>query len=448
MTTAAEAPILRRTRWRLIAWSAGSTLVVLVILGVAIYVAAATSLAAGGTAQLQARVDQLSGAGFPAATLGATQAVGVTSDPSQPGLVIGGEASGTIGIILAPGLGGPVPGGPVTGGLVPTTATGVGVISGAPELGPVTLDAEAQAAVAAGETVVRETTIGSAPVRIMAVAVPAITGYATVMVIGDRTAEVDTLRTLLVVLLGGGLAVLAASVAVGYVYAGRALVPIRESLQRQREFAADASHELRTPLTITRASIAELRRGREDPATVDRALDDLDAGTTRMELLVDDLLLLARTDADAIDIVKTETDLALAAAEAAEGLEAVSAAAGVRLVLDVKPAPVRGDEVRLRQLAGILVDNAIRHSPAGGRVTVTVRSGALLTVDDEGPGIAPEHLDKVFERFWRAPGAPAEGTGLGLAIARWVAERHDGSIHAESRSPGPGARFVVRIPPG
>ena len=126
----------------------------------------------------------------------------------------------------------------------------------------------------------------------------------------------------------------------------------------------------------------------------------------------------------------------------------MAAAAGVRLALDLQPAPVRGDEARLRQLAGILVDNAIRHSPAGGRVTVTVRPGALLTVDDEGPGIAPEHLDRVFERFWRAPGAPAEGTGLGLAIARWIAERHGGSIHAENRSPGPGARFVVRIPPG
>lgn len=437
-TTAPEAPILRRTRWRLIAWSAGSTLVVLVILGIAIYVAAATSLAAGGTAQLQARVDELSGAEFGPVPLGATQVVGVTSDPSQPGLVIGGDASGTIGIVLAPG----------PGGLVPPLPTGVGVIAGAVGLGPVALDPEAQAAVAAGETVVQETTIASAPVRVMAAPVPGMNGSATIIVIGDRTAEVDTLRTLLVVLLGGGLAVLAASVAVGYVYAGRALIPIRESLQRQREFAADASHELRTPLTITRAAIAELRRGREDPATVDRALGDLDAGATRMELLVDDLLLLARTDADAIDIVEIDTDLALAAAEATEALEAVAAAAGVRLALDVEPAPVRGDEARLRQLAGILVDNAIRHSPAGGRVTVTVRSGALLTVDDEGPGIAPEHLDKVFERFWRAPGAPAEGTGLGLAIARWIAERHGGTIHAEIRSPGPGARFVVRVPQG
>jgi signal transduction histidine kinase len=438
VTTAVEAPILRRTRWRLIAWSAGSTLVVLVILGIAIYAAAATSLSAAGIAQLRARVDELSGAGFGPVTMGPTQVVGVTSDPSQPGLVIGGSASGTIGIVLAPGPGFPVPAGP----------TGTGVIAGDPGLGPTTLDAASQAALAAGETVVRETSIASAPVRVMAVAVPALNGTATVMVIGDRTAEVDTLRTLLVVLLGGGLAVLAASVIVGYVYAGRALVPIRESLRRQREFAADASHELRTPLAITRASIAELRRGRDDPATVDRALDDLDAGATRMELLVDDLLLLARTDADAIEIVASDTDLALAAAEATEALEAIATTVAVRLLLDLQPAPVRGDEARLRQLAGILVDNAIRHSPADGRVTVTVRPGAVLTVDDEGPGIAPEHLDKVFERFWRAPGARAEGTGLGLAIACWIAERHGGSIHAENRSPGPGARFAVRIPQG
>jgi signal transduction histidine kinase len=452
VTTAAEAPILRRTRRRLIAWSAGSTLVVLVTLGVAIYAATATSLAAGGTAQLQARVDELSGAGFAPVPLGATQVTGVTSDPSQPGLVIGGDASGTIGFVLASDPDGllPVPAGLVLGQdeLVPAGSTGMGVVSGGAGLGPVTLDTEAQAAVAAGETVVRETTIGSAPVRVMAVGVQAIGGEATVMVIGDRTAELDTLRTLLAVLLGGGLAVLAASVAVGYIYAGRALVPIRDSLQRQREFAADASHELRTPLTITRAAISELRRGRDDPATVDRALADLDAGATRMELLVDDLLLLARTDADVVDIVQADTDLALAAAEATEALEAVAAAAGVRLTLDLQPAPVRGDEARLRQLAGILVDNAIRHAPAGGRVTVTVRPGTTLTVDDDGPGIASDHLDKVFERFWRAPGAPAGGTGLGLAIARWIAERHGGSIRAENRSPGPGARFVVRVPPG
>ena len=435
-----EAPILRRTRLRLIAWSAGSTLVVLVVLGVAIYLAAATSLSAASVAQLQARVDELSQVSYGSAGIAPGPILAITSDPSQPGLVLGGEASGTIGFVTMPG-----PGEMVSGGV--SIATPVGGIA----FDPGSLDVEAQAALAAGETVIRETTIGTAPVRVMAAPIETIglaAGIPTVtaIVIGDRTAELDTLRTLLAVLLGGGVAVLAASVVVGYVYAGRALVPIRESLQRQREFAADASHELRTPLAITRAAIAELRRGRSDPETVDRALDDLDAGATRLELLVDDLLLLARTDADTVPLDVADTDLALAAAEATETLESVAAAAGVRLVLDVEPAPCRGDEARLRQLTGILVHNAIRHSPAGGRVTVSVRPGARLAVEDEGPGIDPAHVERVFERFWRAPGAPAGGTGLGLAIARWIAERHGGSIQAENRVRGPGARFVVRIP--
>lgn len=435
-TTAPEAPILRRTRWRLIAWSGGSTLVVLIVLGIAIYVAAATSLAASGTRQLQARLDELGGAGFGPVPIAATQVVGLTSDPSQPGLVIGGDASGTVAFVLNPG----------PDGTIATGASGVGVIAGGAGLQPMPLDAEMQAAVAAGQTVVRETTIGTAPVRLMAAAVPTPGGTLTALVFADRTAELDTLRTLVVVLLGGGVAVLAASVVVGYVYAGRALVPIRESLRRQREFTADASHELRTPLSITRAAIGELRRGRGDPATVDRAIDDLDAGAARMEILVDDLLLLARTDADAVTLAVEDTDLALAAAEATEALEPVAATRGIRLVLDIEPTPVRGDEARLRQLAGILVDNAIRHSPDGGRVTVTVRPGARLIVDDEGDGIATEDLDKVFDRFWRAPGAPAGGTGLGLAIASWIAQHHGGDVHAANRDPGPGARFTVNLP--
>jgi two-component system, OmpR family, sensor histidine kinase CiaH len=432
-----EAALLRRTRLRLIAWSAGSTLVVLVVLGVAIYVAAASSLASGGVAQLESRVREFAPASAPVTVVGGPPVfgtgVGVTSDPAQPGVLIGGSASGTIAFVVTTGPG--------------SAAPMVGSVSMMGEAGLMP-DPEVIAAAQAGGTVIRETTIGSAPVRVLVASVGSGASQTVAVVIGDRTAEVDTLRTLLIVLLVGGLAVLAVSVAVGYVYAGRALVPIRESLRRQREFTADASHELRTPLTITRAAIAELRRGRDDPAVVDRAIDDLDAGAGRLELLVDDLLLLARADADAVALLEADTDLALAAAEASEALDAVAALRGVRLTLDVEPAPLRGDEARLRQLAGILVDNAIRHSPDGGRVTVTVRAGAVLTVDDEGPGIEPEHAERVFERFWRAPDSPPGGTGLGLAIARWIVERHRGTITAGNRLPTPGARFTVRIPGG
>ena len=155
---------------------------------------------------------------------------------------------------------------------------------------------------------------------------------------------------------------------------------------------------------------------------------------------------VAGLDSGADDYLTKPFAIEELSARVREALEAVAADAGVRLVLDLEPAPVHGDEARLRQLAGILVDNAIKHSPSGGRVTVTVRLGARLTVEDEGPGIDPAHLDKAFDRFWRAPGAPAGGTGLGLAIARWIAERHGGTIQAGNRVPGPGASFVVRVP--
>ena len=98
----------------------------------------------------------------------------------------------------------------------------------------------------------------------------------------------------------------------------------------------------------------------------------------------------------------------------------------------------------------ILVDNAIRHSPTDGRVGVAVQAdstGASLVVEDEGPGIRPEDLPHVFERFYRAPGAPGGGTGLGLAIAAWIVDRHGGRIEAANRVEG-GARFVVRLPAG
>jgi len=461
--TGSEGALLRRTRLRLIAWSAGSTLAVLLVLGIAIYVAAASSLAASGIAQLNARAAEMASVATTGAIVSSSTAVGVTSDPGQPGVLIGGPSSGTIGFVVATGPGYPtslpglVPG--FVPGLVPPPfggagmevgpGGGVGTIGGVSTIvgSPALLQDEdlVRAAVSEG-LVIRETVLGSAPVRVLAKSIPAGDQQLVALVIGDRTAEVDALRTLLLVLLAGGLVVLVASVGLGYVYAGRALVPIRDSLARQREFAADASHELRTPLAITRAAIADLRRGRDDPASVDRALDDMDAGATRLERLVDDLLLLARTDAEQVELVETDTDLALAVAETVEAMEAVAIAGGVRLVLDIEPAPVRGDEARLRQLAGILVDNAIRHSPAGGRVTVTVRPGAVLTVEDDGPGIDPSHLEDVFERFWRAPGEPAGGTGLGLAIARWIAERHGGTIEAANRTESTGARFTARVP--
>jgi two-component system sensor histidine kinase BaeS len=116
--------------------------------------------------------------------------------------------------------------------------------------------------------------------------------------------------------------------------------------------------------------------------------------------------------------------------------------------MDPQPTATIGDPARLRQLVMILVDNAIRHSPRGGAVRVVVRpagDAASVAVEDAGPGVPPQDRPRVFDRFWRAPGAPAGGTGLGLAIAKWIAEHHDGTISVDQSAAG-GARFEVRIP--
>jgi signal transduction histidine kinase len=120
----------------------------------------------------------------------------------------------------------------------------------------------------------------------------------------------------------------------------------------------------------------------------------------------------------------------------------------VTVILDPLPTPVLGDALRLRQLVTILVDNAVRHSRSGSTVEVHVgpESGwAQLQVDDRGPGIKPEDLPRLFERFWRADDAPAGGTGLGLAIAKWIVEQHGGQIGAVNRPDG-GASFTVWLP--
>jgi signal transduction histidine kinase len=277
-----------------------------------------------------------------------------------------------------------------------------------------------------------------------------------VQIVQNRTAEVRLLNTLLWGLIGGGLGALMAALLAGYLYAGRALVPIRasidrrqEALQRQREFAANASHELRTPLTVIGASVEDLKRNRSARVEdVGEALGDIEAEVRQMAALVEDMLLLARTDSNVVQIERVPLDLGDVAADAATMLVTLGEERGVNFVLDPLPAPVTGDPLRLRQLVTILVDNAIRHSPAGSTVEARVRpaaGAAVLQVDDHGPGIRPDDLPRLFERFWRADDAPPGGTGLGLAIAKWIVEQHGGTIGAVNL-PGGGASFTVWLP--
>jgi signal transduction histidine kinase len=429
-----DAALVRRVRWRLLAWSGGSTLVVLLLLGSVLYGAVAGSLAGAATDQLWGRAKSmvegvLNG---PAAIPGGAvnDGKGVTEFAGQPGLVIGGPMSGTFAIL--------------------TQAGGSGIGPGYPH-GDLVDKLSLNKAAETGERVVNEAKLEGVQWRVLTVPIQTSAGTMLVQVLGDRTDELRTLGVLLTVLIAGGLVALIASLGVGWLYAERALVPIREAMRRQREFAADASHELRTPLAIVRGSIDHLRRHPDRPvAEVGAALDDIDAGTERLTALVEDLLVLARTDSGAIELDLAPADLGELTLDAAGGLATMARDAGIEVRVDAEPVPMRGDADRLRQLVVILVDNAIRHSSAAGghSVEVSVRTGegsAVLTVDDEGRGLRPEDLGRAFDRFWRAPDAPAGGTGLGLAIARWIVERHGGTITAANRSTG-GARFEVRLP--
>jgi signal transduction histidine kinase len=229
----------------------------------------------------------------------------------------------------------------------------------------------------------------------------------------------------------------------------------------QQRFVADASHELRTPLTAIRGNVEVLARqmaargvGDGVNGDVSAALGDMKRESARMGRLLDDLLLLARSDAPASETYQSRpVRLDLVARDAARSAAALVDGQRLEVVAPVE-VTVPGDPDRLLQLLLILVENALRHTPAGAGVTVEVPpptgGAARIVVRDEGEGIAPEHLPHLFDRFYRADGARGRatgGTGLGLAIARAIAQAHGGEI-AVASAPGRGSAFTVTLPAG
>jgi len=216
------------------------------------------------------------------------------------------------------------------------------------------------------------------------------------------------------------------------------------ALARQRQFVADASHELRTPLTSVLANLellAESLHGDQG----DAARSAL-RSSQRMRRLVADLLLLARTDVGRV-VRRERCDLADIVVEAASELGPVSA--DHEILLDVHPVIVQAARDELHRLVINLLENALRHTPPGTRISVwtsTVDGQAMLIVQDNGPGVPVELQANLFERFVRGAGDRGGSFGLGLAIVRAVAESHGGSVTLETAGEGKGARFVVRLP--
>ncbi len=241
----------------------------------------------------------------------------------------------------------------------------------------------------------------------------------------------------------------------------------RRSEDRMRRFIADASHELRTPLTSIRGFAEFFRQNPEaDPA---RLMARVEAQASRMGLLVDDLLLLARLDQQR-PLQTQPVDLLALAADAVNDAQVLAPDRDISLSVEGDAALiVTGDEVRLRQVIGNLIGNALTHTPAGTPVTIRVGArprdrralpgapadAAFVEVCDKGPGLTPEQAERVFERFYRADPSrtrrtsdvpdPSGGSGLGLSIVAALVKAHGGTVSVET-APGAGATFRVVLP--
>ncbi len=206
----------------------------------------------------------------------------------------------------------------------------------------------------------------------------------------------------------------------------------------RKTLLTDITHELRTPLTVIQGNLEGLLDGvyPADEPHLSTILDE----TRTLGRLIDDLRTLALADRGALALRREDVDLAVLAHETIAGIRAAADAAGVTVAVKAGPglSPVSADPTRIREVLGNLLSNALRHTPRGGSIDVEVAGGAdsrvSVTVRDSGPGIAPDVLPRVFERFVRTPDSP--GSGLGLAIASDLVEAHGGTISAESPAGG------------
>ncbi len=222
---------------------------------------------------------------------------------------------------------------------------------------------------------------------------------------------------------------------------------LEKLFRSQQRFLADVSHELRTPLTALQGNVDLMRRmGEADPESLSAMQEEL----ARMTRLVGDLLFLARTDAGGLPIQKQPVDFDTVFLDVYRQAQHLSDSVCIELV-DVDQVRLLGDADRLRQLLLNLVDNAVKYTPAGGKVRLSLSKEnglAKISVSDTGVGIPPQHIPFIFDRFYRVDKARTRaqgGSGLGLSIANWIAQAHGGEISVSSEV-GQGTTFVVSLP--
>ncbi len=271
----------------------------------------------------------------------------------------------------------------------------------------------------------------------------AATDEGTLVVFLDAGTQLATARQFLVISGAVALGVCLAVLLLALLFSGRAVRPIAQSVEKQRQFITDAGHELKTPLTIISANCEVLEMEMEK----NEWLTGIEKQVARLRKLVNDLVALSRLDEGRSMGEEARFSLSDAVCDTALAFSAAAEHAGKRLRVEAEPGVfVTGDEAALRQLTAILVDNAVKYADAGGAVSVCLRGGRhpVLTVENDCRSVDEMPLSRLFDRFYRFdPARTGDGShGLGLSIARSIAEAHRAALRAEKAGEG---RIRMRV---
>lgn len=277
--------------------------------------------------------------------------------------------------------------------------------------------------------------------------------YGYIIVFLDKSQGNGILNHLLVTLLIIGTISLGLMFLISFFLANKALVPIKIAWDKQKNFIADASHELKTPLTIINTNLEIIIDNKGDTVeSQSKWLETAQWEIHRMAKLLEDLLSIASSNFDGSSIFKAVFNISYALNQAILPFESLAYGKGITVKTEIQPEiEFCGDEGKIKQLIAILIDNAIKYTPQGGNVTLKLNSKDStieISVIDTGNGITKEHLNKVFERFYRVEKSRSRnlgGSGLGLSIAECIVKDHNGNISASS-SFGKGAMFKVTLP--
>lgn len=322
-----------------------------------------------------------------------------------------------------------------------------------PEQAPPWVREAAREAAQNGQADVDKTQPGAREVRIHAQRFTGGTGAVYIAAVAADRVELESrYASLIEVFSAAALIAMLLVAGGGYILVRESTAPVERSMSQMRRFMADAAHELRTPVTLLRTR-AEVALGQERDAERDGdTLRAIGREVERVGAIVGDLLTLARADAGERPMAREVVYLDDLASDAVESMRSLASQHQVSLEIGAfEEASVTGDPVLVRRLLLILLDNAIKFTPAGGRVLLDVSAQdgrRVVVITDTGVGIPPEDLPRVFERFFRSAAARQEtdGAGLGLAIARWIANQHGAWIRVKSEL-GAGTNVTISFPP-